>query len=91
MIRALNDTVIVKSDFQEGYVKTEGGIILDKAKDQILVKVLYGTVETVGPKCIDLKPGDRISFDRKSVITNFKHDDNYFYLLKESEVMGICE
>lgn len=93
-LRPLSDRIIVKPLEEEE--RTRGGIVLpDTAKE----KPQQGEVVAVGPgeldedgkrKRMDVQVGDRVLY-AKYAGTEFKHDDEDYLILRQTDVLAVVE
>ena len=93
-IRPLQDRIIVKRIDEEE--KTKGGIIIpdtakEKPQEAKVIAVGKGKVKedgTVPP--LDVKKGDRVLFSKYSG-TEIKIDGEEHLIIREDDVLGVCE
>lgn len=84
-MKALNDRVIVRPDTPEEL--TAGGIIIpDTAKDSIVT--IYGTVLVVGPKCNQVKTGDRVIYNKYYGL-EIATKDGVLLAIREEELLAV--
>ena len=85
MLKPLNEYVVLS--FEKEETKTESGIIistLDKDKPSI------GKVVAVGPKVETIKPNDKVIYQTYSG-TKTKYDGNDYLIIKQENILAICE
>ena len=90
--RPLHDRVLIRRVAAEG--KTTGGIIIPDAAQE---KPIEGEIVAVGPRDekggvvkLDVKPGDRILFDKWSG-SEVKLDGKDLLIMSESDIMGVID
>lgn len=92
-LKPLGDRVVLK--VEESEEKTKGGIILtDNSKEKPLLAtvVAVGSGEIVDGKKVDLdvKVGDMVIYNKFSG-TEVHVDDTDYLIVKQSDILAICE
>lgn len=84
----INDRVVVRLQTHEEYT-TDSGIIMTQRNENPLEKqARIGHVLSCGPKCEDVKPGDKIAMSRYAGQA-IKIEGLEYILVTEKEIQGI--
>ena len=84
-IQPIGSWIYTKEDANDGFMQSEGGIILGRAEES---DYKIGTVISVGPKVVEVKAGDKFMY-HKAAIAYLECYGNRYPLMEEKNV--ICK